>query len=257
MDPFLEGFLWPDVHGALAVKIRQMLVPLVRPDYVVRLDISVVKDDSAEEEIGIMYPDVEILRSAEKKAVGRSRATGNGTTTAVAVRPATLSIPVLPAVEVKLVSVQIRARAKDQLITAIEILSPINKRSPGLEPYRAKRQHLMESGVHLLEFDLLRRGTRPIRHPKVPPCDYLLSATRAGASRTELWPLSVRDYLPSIAVPLKKGDSDVALDLAAALNATYDEGAYELSIDYRETPPPPEFAAEDLKWMKKLAAARK
>jgi len=36
MDPYLEGHLWPDVHSALASKIRQLLAPQVRPRYVVR-----------------------------------------------------------------------------------------------------------------------------------------------------------------------------------------------------------------------------
>ena len=29
MDPYLEGYLWPDVHSALASKIRQTLIPLL------------------------------------------------------------------------------------------------------------------------------------------------------------------------------------------------------------------------------------
>ena len=40
MVPYLEGYLWPDVHQALAGKIRQQLTPLVRPRYAVRLGIS-------------------------------------------------------------------------------------------------------------------------------------------------------------------------------------------------------------------------
>ncbi|MFQ5873193.1 MAG: DUF4058 family protein [Dehalococcoidia bacterium] len=39
MDPYLEGYLWPDVHQALASKIRQQLTPLVRPRYTVRLGV--------------------------------------------------------------------------------------------------------------------------------------------------------------------------------------------------------------------------
>lgn len=31
MDPYLEGYLWVDVHNALASKIRQQLVPKLRP----------------------------------------------------------------------------------------------------------------------------------------------------------------------------------------------------------------------------------
>jgi hypothetical protein len=39
MDPYLEGYLWPDVHNALAAKIRQKLTPLLRPRYTARLNI--------------------------------------------------------------------------------------------------------------------------------------------------------------------------------------------------------------------------
>ena len=58
MDPYLEGYLWPDVHSALAHKIRQQLAPQIQPKYVARLEISVIEDSSPEAEIGIMYPDV-------------------------------------------------------------------------------------------------------------------------------------------------------------------------------------------------------
>jgi hypothetical protein len=37
MDPYLEGHLWPDVHHALAAKIRQQLTPMLRPRYLARL----------------------------------------------------------------------------------------------------------------------------------------------------------------------------------------------------------------------------
>lgn len=32
---------------------------------------------------------------------------------------------------------------------------------------------------------------------------------------------------------------DVALNLAGALTEVYDEAAYDLSVDYRQEPPPP------------------
>jgi hypothetical protein len=62
MDPYLEGYLWPDVHSALAHKIRQQLAPQIQPKYVARLEISVIEDYSPEAEIGIMYPDVEVIK---------------------------------------------------------------------------------------------------------------------------------------------------------------------------------------------------
>ena len=46
MDPYLEGYLWPAVHSALAYKIRQQLAPQIHPDYVARIEIPVVEDES-------------------------------------------------------------------------------------------------------------------------------------------------------------------------------------------------------------------
>ena len=62
MDPYLEGYLWPDVHSALAHTIRQQLAPQIQPKYVARLEISVMEDQSPAAEIGIMYPDVEVIK---------------------------------------------------------------------------------------------------------------------------------------------------------------------------------------------------
>ncbi len=50
MDPYLEGYLWPDVHGALAHKIRQQLAPQIQPKYVARLEVSVIEDTNPEAE---------------------------------------------------------------------------------------------------------------------------------------------------------------------------------------------------------------
>jgi hypothetical protein len=37
-----------------------------------------------------------------------------------------------------------------------------------------------------------------------------------------------------------------------ALAFLYDEAAYELSIDYKETPPPPELSDEDKNFLRQL-----
>jgi len=37
MAPYLEGYLWPNVHSALAHIIRQQLAPQIQPKYVARL----------------------------------------------------------------------------------------------------------------------------------------------------------------------------------------------------------------------------
>src|SRR5215216_1053557 len=216
MDPYLEGYLWPDVHNALANKLRQLLAPLLRPRYTVRLGIYVVEDTAPENDLGIMYPDVEVMlqRLSEKPAhVDR------GGTAMRTVTPATLSIPVILPVDVQLSSVAIRDTASNQLVTSIEILSPVNKRDPGLTQYRLKRQRLYQAGVHLIELDLIRRGTRSVSHHRLPTVPYLITATRAHTGKTDVWPLTLRDALPTLPIPLRSPDDDVPLDLAAALIA--------------------------------------
>lgn len=251
MDPYLEGYLWPDVHQALAGKIRQLLTPLVRPRYTVRLGVYVVEDRAPESEIGIMYPDVEVLAGMpEPSAPVISPADSSGD--APAPTPATLTLPVIAPVDVQIVRVEIRDTADNRLVTCVEILSPVNKREPNLTQYRQKRQRLYEAGVNVLELDLLRRGMRPMSHPRIPSSHYLIALTRAQVGTTALWPLTIRDRLPVVPAPLHPPDDDVVLDLPAALSAIYDEAAYDLSIDYRQPPPPPDFSAADQAWMHTL-----
>ncbi len=248
MDPYLEGYLWPDVHHELASAIRELLVPQISPAYVARINLYTVTDTAPEEDIGILYPDVEVLRRrGESKEPRETYASSAGNIT-----PATLSIPTTPPIEVRIPTVEIHDRESNRLITAIEILSPVNKRQPGLEPYRGKRQRLQEAGVHLLEIDLLRRGQRPFTHPHLPPSHYLVTLMRAGSAHTDIWAIDIKDPLPVLPVPLRSPDPDAVLDLRRALALSYERGQYQLSIDYDQLPPPPEFSDNDLEWIQQL-----
>ncbi len=251
MDPFLEGYLWPDVHRALAGELRRRLVPVLRPRYVARLEVYVVEDESPELEIGIMYPDIEVLASRRRSEPASTEPRD--------LRPikAPVTIPVLSPVEVQLVSVEIRDTAGNELVASIEIVSPVNKREPGLLRHRKKRERLCRQGVHILEIDLLRRGTRTLAsHPQLPDARYLLTLTRAGSSRIEVWPLQLSDPLPIVPVPLRDPDPDVPLELSPALQTIYDEAAYDLSLDYTQAPPPPALSPAEESWMKDVLGAR-
>ncbi|GAB4423360.1 MAG: DUF4058 family protein [Anaerolineae bacterium] len=246
MDPYLEGYLWPDVHQALANKFRQQLAPQIQPNYVARLEISVIEDTTFTAEVGVMYPDVEVLKiKPPPPPPPPAPAGGAAVLEAEAILTAPLTIP-LP--QVRLVSVEIRDVAQNQLVTCIEILSPVNKREPHLSQYRLKRLRLHEAGVHLLEIDLLRRGSRPWTHPRIPDTPYLALLTRAEIPAVEVWPIRLQDKLPLLPVPLRPPDKDATLDLAAALTAVYDEAYYHLSIDYAQEPPPPPLAEEETAW---------
>lgn len=253
MDPYLEGYLWPDVHNALAGKIRQLLAPLLRPRYTARLAIYLVEDTAPEGDIGILYPDVEILlaRAAETPPAPLPPAATAAPQGGAGVA-APLTVPLVSPVEVQLVTVEIHDTAQNRLVTSIEILSPVNKREPGLAPYRQKRWRLYQAGVHLIEIDLLRRGARPFAHPRIPAAPYAIALTRAQARTMTVWPAGLRERLPSIPVPLNPPDDDVPLDLAIALSTIYDEAAYDLSINYRQPPPPPPLADSDSQWLREL-----
>ena len=90
MDPYLEGYLWPDVHHRLATQISDQLMPLLRPRYVARIEIQVVLDETPEADIGIMYPDVEIVRARQSDSALPSTSAATGTLSAA-------SLPITPA----------------------------------------------------------------------------------------------------------------------------------------------------------------
>ena len=119
MDPYLEGYLWPDVHSALAHTIRQQLAPQIQPKYVARLEISVIEDQSPAAEIGIMYPDVEVIKVRTSRAAPPETPGGLAGAAAGALITAPLTIP-LP--QVRLRTVEIRDVAQNMLVTSIAIL---------------------------------------------------------------------------------------------------------------------------------------
>jgi hypothetical protein len=245
MDSYLEGYLWPDVHSALANKIRQQLTPLLRPNYTARLDVCLAEDSDPTGEIGILYPNVEVLKAPARQPLPPLP---SGYQSTLTITPPGLASPVVQPVAVRLTNVEIRDAVQNRLITSIEILSPVNKREPGLTTYRQKRQRLYQAAVHLLELDLLRRGTRPFAQPRLPTVPYCIALTRAQAKQMELWPLELATPLPVVPVPLKPEDEDIPLDLQHALTQIYDEAAYDLSLNY-SPPPPPALAKEEAAWM--------
>ena len=249
MDPYLEGHLWPDVHNSLAYLIKVQLAPRVGPAYTVHTQTYTMEDTEPGEDIGIMYPDVEVLRRPDQ--VKEPAAAHQVETT-----PETLVLPEIKPVEVRIPVVEIRDVKKNKLITAIEILSPVNKRKPGLQAYREKRLRLHDAGVHLIEIDLIRRGERPLRHPSIPNKQYMVNLLRAGQGSTQIWAMNLDEPLPVIPVPLHHPDPDTWLDLGQAVKDLYDQGLYEKSIRYEETPPPP-FTEEELQWMRGLAVSAK
>jgi hypothetical protein len=260
MDPYLEGEEWHDAHQRLATEISDYLAPQLRPHYIVRLAVAVVPDLPHAQEIEVMYPDVEILRRKRtpEPAPPPFAASGVAEMTPTITKPVILPLPVL---KVRLVTVEIRETETHRLVTSIELLSPVNKRKPGIAKFLEKRARLLEAGVHLVDIDLIRRGKRPVHPPAftethpLAQAHYSVMLTRAKANQIELWPIRLQEKLPIIAIPLRPSDPDVPLDLGAIFTAIYDKAGYDLSLDYSQAPPPPALDAATQTWIDDLLKA--
>jgi len=148
--------------------------------------------------------------------------------------------------------IEVRTVADNVLVTAIELLSPANKRPgpDGADAYEKKRQELFKSTAHLLEIDLLRGGQRPRLIGKLPPAPYFVFLSRVQRRPDVFtWPISLREPIPVVPVPLRAPDPDVPLDLGAALRQIYHNARYDVQVDYRQPPPPPDIPADDAAWL--------
>jgi hypothetical protein len=68
------------------------------------------------------------------------------------------------------------------------------------------------------------------------------------------YPISLRQRLPEILVPLREGDSPVPLNLHTAFERVFTDGPFD-DIDY-SVPPGPPLAPADAEWAAGLIAQR-
>ncbi|GET42605.1 hypothetical protein MiSe_74230 [Microseira wollei NIES-4236] len=153
MNPYLEHpALWSGIHHRLITAIANDLNPHLRPKYIAAIEERVY-EMSGEKSVLVGIPDV---------AVQRVSAVTNATASNIAVaapsaQPIEVTIP-LPEISTESY-LEIRAVETEEVIAAIEVLSPKNKQSVvGRLQYEAKRQKILGSSTHLVEIDLLRQG---------------------------------------------------------------------------------------------------
>jgi hypothetical protein len=147
------------------------------------------------------------------------------------------------------ITVQIRDTERRHLVAAIEILSPTNKRKAGRREYLRRRDRFLASYAHLLEIDLLRKGRRVPMAEELPPAPYFVFLSRADERPVaEVWPIPLDQPLPTVPVPLHRGDNDAKLDLQQALTLAYDECCLGDMIDYTK-PPEISLRPEESAWV--------
>jgi hypothetical protein len=252
MDPYIETpELWPDFHNDLGSELRAQLNRLIQPRYVARLTPYVTYETVEIGQVRGVRPDV---------GVWQHRQSDESPTGVATIPPAPVESAVPLEIPLRLHSVEVRTTAAQQLVTVIEILSPVNKR-PGHEAqatYLRKRRDILRSSVHLLEIDLLRGGERPPLERPVPSAAYYVVLSREDRRPTvEVWPLQLRDPLPVVPVPLLEPDPDAPLDLGEAVASVYERGGYASQIDYQQPPPPPALSGPEAAWLDELRQRRR
>ena len=254
MDPWLES-RWGSFHTRFLVYLCDTLGQTLPAGLWAEVEEQVWVDE-ADGERRTLRPDAHVR-------VAETRAAYAGGGTAVATRPVSEPTEVLREDRPTQRSVRITDAADGgRLVTAIELLSPTNKkRGRGVGAYLAKQMSFLEAGVNLLEIDLLRAGSPVTLAPRDPDgdgvrCGYHLSLRnfRAGDA-IELYAFALADPLPKVALPLRVGDEPVPLDLQEVLEETNRRGRYAERFDYAEGPPGTPLAAEDRAWVEGRVAA--
>jgi hypothetical protein len=246
MDPYLEApSIWPDVHHELISDIRSALGPSLRPHYVARVELRVYISDDDDPGREVLISDVRVEEVPRRQ--GKREASALSIT-----EP--LIVPTLMNEEIEEAFLRIMHVETKAMVTIIEIVSPSNKvrGARGRASFMAKRHEIMNSEVHWVEIDLLRAGVPTVTDPPLRQSDYRVLISRADQrTRTRFWPISVRQPLPVIGIPLRGNDPDAPLDLGAVLRTAYVRADYAISLDYRRPPEPP-LKGKDAKWAKDL-----
>ena len=86
----------------------------------------------------------------------------------------------------------------------------------------------------------------------LPSNAYFIFLSRAEKRPlTEIWPISLKEPLPVVPIPLLPGDADVALDVQQVFTTTYDLLGYDLALDYTQAPEIP-LPKEEVAWAETL-----
>ena len=255
MDPFLEDpEYWHDIHVMLIAELSRFLNRALPEGLVAHIEKRVYIESPIPS-----APDVSLLNlaSAPNPPVPRT-ASGNVAILAPPLRrtpryaPLSLAAVELPHIEIR------TARGQKQVVTAIEILSPVNKSGQGRQQYQQKQQEILLSHTHLLEIDLLRGGEHTVAVPTPPgpelDWDYIVCLHRAGAPRVEFWDIDLYDSLPDISIPLTQEHSDLLFPLQSMFERIYDEGPFRREVDYTGEPTP-RLKGPDAAWAAQLLQA--
>ncbi|MEM9009110.1 MAG: DUF4058 family protein [Cyanobacteria bacterium P01_F01_bin.86] len=235
MNPYLEQpDYWSDFHNQLVAAIARSLVPKLLPKYRVVTDKWVYTLSNALT-LAVGRPDVSVQQRPDQSA---PISTTTQATTQTTIQPVKVRVPV--PVEIQQSYLEVKDAATQAVVTAIEVLSPANKRSEGHNQYEAKRQQILGSLTNLVEIDLLRAGQSFLLEPDAVKSHYRLLVSRAPQRPlADLYAFNVATSIPPFPVPLRPEDDDITLDVQSLVNELYEQLGYDYFIDYSQAPPTP------------------
>lgn len=151
---------------------------------------------------------------------------------------------------------EIRDTETHAVITALEVISPANKIGrQGRHQYEDKRLNILGSRTHLVEIDLLRTG-EPLPMYISHHDDYRMVVSRHHQRPcADVYLFNIRQPIPDIPIPLRPGETEPALPLNQLLHNLYNQGSYDLMIDYRQPPVLP-LNEQDTLWAQGLLGPR-
>lgn len=249
MNPYLEKpEYWSQVHKWLIVLIAQSLNPQLRPKYRVAIEERVY-NATGDDSMLVGIPDDVVVQSSQSNHQDPSALV---TVAAPSVKPMKIALPMTEMV-VKEWYLEVRKVETGKVITVIEILSPKNKRSlEGRSTYETKRQKILDSLTHLVEIDLLRQGKPMAMNTQAFQSHYRIVVSRSQERpQADLYAFNLPQAIPSFPLPLQPDDREPIVNLQQLLHNLYDQGSYDLAIDYSQDPPPPLSTAE-ASWVKQV-----
>ena len=245
MDPYLEQpAFWSSFHSRFIVALADAIEADLSPDYYIEVEARTYLDDAGGDVL-IGIPDVVAATQAQTQVQARLPEGA----VAMQVKPQQVEVPVPEEVTERYL--EIRELATGRVITAIELLSPKNKRSGrGRVTYEAKRTQILGSDTNLVELDLLRAGEPMPFSGNIAPTLYrILISPSHQRPKAELYAFGLQQPLPEIAIPLQPGDDAIAISLQPIFDGVYDRGRYHNRIDYTQAPPPPALPESEQSWL--------
>lgn len=236
MNPYLEQpEIWSQVHKWLIVLIAQTLNPQLRPKYRVAIEERVYESKNPDSVI-VGIPDDVVVKNIQKIDKNSSP---NVAVATPPVKPVKITLPMTETV--KEWYLEVRQVETGEVITVIEIISPKNKRAgEGRIKYESKRQKILESSTHLVEIDLLRQGKAMPMNGEYISSHYRIVVSRSHQRpQADLYPFNISEEIPSFPLPLQPEDPEPMINLQELLHTLYEQGSYDLTINYHQEPPPP------------------